>query len=281
MLRLALFIFWLLIVPPSLSHLHAGTRDPNTPDSKYLEFGKKFHCVRQIRATITYEGADLYQFGSAVIIKPNWVLTAAHVVYNTREPVILMGSQETVPLTKVIIHDEFEDVKIGFHDIALCYSPQDFSLPFYTPLYEDSDELNKPVTIAGYGFTGTFHTGATVGDNQKRAGHNRVSGVERAVLICTPNKTNKFPLDFCIASGDSGGGLFIGNKLAGINSFLAASDKKPDGTYTDEGAHTRVSLYAQWVYDQIAAYELLLQARATTGANPAIEFKIAEPGAQP
>jgi hypothetical protein len=68
-----------------------------------------------------------------------------------------------------------------------------------------------------------------------------------------------------IAQGDSGGGLFIGNKLAGINSFLMASDKQPDGTYGDESAFTRVSLYADWVESEIEKYELALQARATTG----------------
>lgn len=265
MLRIALFIFWLLVFPANFSHLHAGTRDPNTPDSKYVEFGHKFPFVKQIRAIRKHGDKDFYQLGSAVLIKPNWAITAAHVVQDTREPVLLMSADVVFPITKVIIHADFAEADVGFHDIALCYSPQEFGLKFYTPLYEGSDELAQPVTIAGYGFTGTYFTGATTSDSKRRAGHNRIVAIEKAVLICKPNKTNKFPLDFCIASGDSGGGLFIGNKLAGINSFLAATDKNPDGTYTDEGAHTRVSLYVSWIHGQIAAYELALQGRTTTG----------------
>ena len=71
-----------------------------------------------------------------------------------------------------------------------------------------------------------------------------------------------------ISPGDSGGGMYIGNKLAGINSFLMAIDKVPDGTYGDDSAFTRVSLYVDWIESQIAQHELALQARATTGAEP-------------
>ena len=53
--------------------------------------------------------------------------------------------------------------------------------------------------------------------------------------------------------------MFIGNKLAGINSFLMSTDAKPDGTYGDESAFTRVSLYVEWVNEQIAAHELLTE----------------------
>jgi len=72
-----------------------------------------------------------------------------------------------------------------------------------------------------------------------------------------------------LAPGDTGGGMFIGNALAGINSFVMAEDGNPDGTYTDESAFTRVSLYANWVESEIEKYEHALQARATL--NPTLE----------
>lgn len=254
----------------------AGTRDPNTPDEKYVEFGKKFPSVVKLRAITkkTNKDADdkdskkeFYQYGSAVIIKPHWVLTAAHVVTDTREPVVFLAGQPTpFPLQHVVIHAGFlHDNKFGFDDIALAYSGEDFGLKFYTPLYDTSDEVGKPVTIAGFGVHGTFASGATESDGHRRAGHNKIERSERGVLICDPSKTNKFPLEFLIASGDSGGGLFIGHKLAGINSFIMAVDKKPNGTYGDEGAHTRVSLYTDWIAQQIQQYELQLAGRATMG----------------
>ena len=252
----------------------SGTRDPNTPDSAHLEFGKKFGSVTRIRAKQARKALSVdippepkYQYGSAVIIKPHWVLTAAHVVKDTIEPEIIRDSQH-YPLAQLIIHADFNEDNIGYHDLALGYSPTDFQLEFYTPLYKQTDEIGKAVTISGYGVAGTFLSGGALSDGKRRAGHNKIDSTERAVLVCTPSLTNKFPLEFIITPGDSGGGLFIGNELAGINSFLMALDKIPDGTYTDEACFTRVSLYADWVESQIAKYELAQQGRATTSAAP-------------
>jgi hypothetical protein len=45
--------------------------------------------------------------------------------------------------------------------------------------------------------------------------------------------------------------LFIENKLAGINSFVAADDGKPNSNYGDESGHTRMSLYYNWILEQM------------------------------
>jgi hypothetical protein len=174
---------------------------------------------------------------------------------------------ESFKLAYVVWHKEFEEGKLGWHDIALCYSPKDFNRKFYTPLYRKADELGKPATIAGFGAHGTFATGAKQLDGQRRAGHNKIAAEENAMLICMPRKTGRMALEFIIASGDSGGGLFIGNELAGINSYVAAVDKNPDSSYSDEAAFTRVSLYVDWIEQQIAKYEQSLQAQATMGAD--------------
>lgn len=261
---LALFLgfVWLPLVALS------GTRDPSTPDEKYREFGKQFPSVMRLRAKITApESKYPYQYGSAVAIRPHWVLTAAHVLSGAETPVAFLDGDKEVALGPVFVHRDFEEETIGFHDIALLYSPEDLGLDFYTTLYTDKDEVGKAVTIAGYGFHGTFHTGGVEIDSNRRAGHNKIDGSERAILLCSPSVQNKFPLEFMIASGDSGGGLFIGNKLAGINSFLAAVDKKPDGTYGDDAAFTRVSLYADWVESQIQRHEAAILGRLTTGAD--------------
>jgi hypothetical protein len=254
---LAILIFLL-----AANTVKAGTRDPDTPDSKYIEFGKKFPWVMRIRAVVQkahrkIEDADvdIVHYASAVVIRPHWVLTAAHVTAHTEKQAILRDSGEH-PLTKIIQHPDYADDLYGYHDLALCYSPKDFELEFYTPLYADSDEIGKTATISGFGWHGSFHTGGKTYDSQKRAGSNVISGIERNILVCdaTPG-ANRTALEFLICPGDSGGALFIGNKLAGINSFLMATDKKPDGTYTDEAAFTRVSLYADWVESEIIKAE--------------------------
>jgi len=241
----------------------AGTIDPNTPDSKYVEFGKKFPCVVRIRADQYHQKEDktirVRQWGSAVIVRPNWVLTAAHIAAGVQDHYAVKDDDTEFPLTKVFVHQDFKEEHLGHYDIALGYSPKDFDLEFYCPLYTDKDEVGKAVTIAGYGIHGTFLTGARIADEKKRAGHNRIDSIERSVLICRADSgRNRFPLEFIITPGDSGGGLFIGNKLAGINSFLMAVDGKPDGTYTDEAAHIRVSAYADWVNDIVNKYEAAL-----------------------
>jgi len=275
-------------IAPSLAH--AGTRDPNTPDEKYVEFGRQFPSVAKLKALI-FEGENVdlakiesialspdskekdikvsFQMGSAVIIKPNWVLTAGHVVKDAAVAVVTCDNGTDYPLPKIIVHKDFESGRFGNNDIALCYSPKAFDLEFYTPLYDETDEVGKAVTISGYGTHGTFSTGATASDGQKRAGHNRIDMLSQSILVCTPSVgSDRFPLEFMIAPGDSGGGLFIGNKLAGINSFLMC-DKghKPTGTYSNEAAFTRISAYIGWVDEQILLHELALSNRITQAPN--------------
>ena len=264
----ALFLRHVILILAGSHVALAGTRDPNTPDSKYVEFGKQFPSVMRIRANIIDpESKYPYQYGSAVAIRPHWLLTAAHVLAGAETPVAIQDGDKKFTLGPVFVHQDFEEETIGFHDIALLYSPEDFDLEFYTPLYTEKEEVGKPVTIAGYGFYGTFHTGGKQVDNNKRAGHNKIDSSERAVLLCSPSVTNRMPLEFMIASGDSGGGLFIGNELAGINSFLMATDKTPDGSYGDDAAFTRVSLYADWVESQIAAHELKIAGKGTMASD--------------
>lgn len=260
----------------------AGTRDPNTPDERYIEFGKKFPSVMRIMSVgeekdeETGETQPTPQFGSAVVIKPNWILTAAHVVHNTQATMIIADSGTTHMVTRLFIPKEFSCNKnhFGYYDIAIGYMPEGITLDFYPELYTDSDEPGKLITFAGHGFTGTFETGYKDHDGKKRAGHNKIDSTERGVLVCTPSiGTGKTALEYMISPGDSGGGMFIGNKLAGINSFLMARDQKPNGTYGDESAFTRISLYADWVNSQIESYELFLAGRTTTGANTLVEIE--------
>lgn len=246
----------------------AGTIDPSTPDAKYVEFGKQFPFVVRITNIVDCKKCEKTheQLASAVIIKPRWALTAAHVIKGAKNDVIYVGEKKHHIAYKVP-HKDYDEDKVGLHDIALCYTEEDFGLDFYVPLYRKADELGQAVTIAGWGSTGNFTTGATQSDNQRRAGHNKLNAAFLSVVACSPRKDGRFPLEFMIAPGDSGGGMFIGNELAGINSFLAHADGKPDGTYGDDSAFTRVSMYATWVDEQIQLHELALAARATTARD--------------
>lgn len=223
----------------------AGTVDPNTPQDKYIEYGKKYKCVLRLCG----KDSDGISFcASAVLIKPRWFLTAAHVVRKSKSCTLNIN-EEKICVEKIYCHDKFNDDVFGYNDIALGYINQNIDIDYYPELYSSKDEVGKLCAMSGYGLTGTFLTGAVVSDNKKRAGSNHIEYIDRQLLICNASKrSEKFTeLEFLIASGDSGGGLFIDGKLAGINSCVLATDKKPDSTYKDESGHTRISDHYDWI----------------------------------
>lgn len=226
----------------------AGTIHPSAKDEDHLAYAEGFPCVVEIMGMCRCGGDHEYH-ASAVAISPRWVLTAAHVVAGTKGVYIKIGDRK-FPADKVIVHKDFKENSLGYADIALCRCEGDFGLDFYPELYEGKDEVSKVVSVSGYGLTGTFSTGATKTDKKKRSGSNIVAESEKDVLVCnlTDRRTS---LEILIAPGDSGGGMFIGNKLAGINSFVSSKDGKPDSGYGDESAHTRVSKFADWVRENM------------------------------
>lgn len=244
---LLLFLFLILS-----SNLIAGTVDPNTPDEKYIQYAKDFHCILKICGE--YQDNSVF-CASSVAIKPNWVLTAAHVVKNHKVVLVKLEGDRVLELDTIICHKDFEEKKFGFCDIALGYTKKDLNLKFYPEIYEDKDEVGKICCISGWGSTGTFSSGANKHDGKRRAGSNKIDSIDRNLLICTPSSANKTSLEFIISHGDSGGGLFIDNKLAGINSCVMAIDKQPNSNYSDEAGHTRLSLFKEWIEEQINKHE--------------------------
>lgn len=225
----------------------AGTIDPDTPDKNYIEYGEKFKCVLEISGS--YDDKNSKKFcASAVAINPRWVLTAAHVVKESKIVFLYsLNREKIINIDKVICHEDFEEAKFGFADIALCHTESDINVEFYSDLYNDTDEINKVCSISGYGQTGTFYTGINTWDGKRRAGLNKIDEIENDLLICSPSISNKTKLEFLIGNGDSGGGLWIDGKLAGINSCVISEDKKTDSDYGDTSGHTRISKFIDWI----------------------------------
>jgi hypothetical protein len=229
----------------------AGTIDPGIGDHQYIEYGKKFVYIGRLCG----KSNDDTQFcASAVAIRPRWIATAAHVVNDSKCCRIKINDRE-IMISKVFVHKNFSDKAFGKNDIALGYCDENIGLDFYPELYTDKDEIGKVCSIGGFGIKGNFNTGAISSDSELRAGSNTIDTSINDLLICSPSKVNKTALEYLIASGDSGGGLFIGNKLAGIHSCVMAADKKPDSSYGDESGHTRVSIFAEWINSTISSYE--------------------------
>lgn len=242
-------VMGLLILFSFLAKLsQAGTIDPLISDSKYLAYAEDFKYVGKLEG---YSKNGSKFKASAVAIDHHHILTAAHIIYDSKHrSCVFSVDGKKFDIITFKKPKEFDIQKFGHYDIALGYSEKSFELKFYPQLYENDDEIGKVCCIAGYGSTGTFVTGAITRDGQLRAGSNVVDDIYKDLLICSPSNeysSTRTSLEFLISTGDSGGGLFINEKLAGINSCVLTNDDAPNSSYNDKGGHTRVSRFIEWI----------------------------------
>lgn len=229
----------------------AGTIDPRKDDSQHREYGDKFKCVARLVCRSIKTGKE--QSASCVIVSPQFVVTAAHVVDGCDGWFVQCDDGEKHEIEAITPHPDFAEKQGG--DLAVCLAKQPFSLDFYPALHALKDEPGQVASIAGYGLTGTFDTGAVACDGKKRAGSNVIDRAERDLLICSVDSHRRTELEFLISPGDSGGGLFLGNELAGINSFLMVAGRHPTGRRGEESAHTRISVHREWIEEVIRGKE--------------------------
>lgn len=236
---------------------YAGTIDPNKPDSKYIEYGTKHECVLQIGGQYKTDDNDPKLFlASCVIITPKIILTAAHVVNGAKEIFVVDNKNNKVKVEFVLYLKEWNENIFGQNDIAIGYLKDSIDINFYPKLYSDDNEVGKTCSISGFGVTGSYIRGFTIGDNQKRAGSNIIDEIFNGMLVTSVTNNKKTDLEFLIAYGDSGGGLFIDQKLAGINSGIMTDgkDKNLNSDQQDFATHTRVSIHKKWI--ELAVEEL-------------------------
>lgn len=222
----------------------AGTIDPNTGDSHYIEYGSKFNYIGQI-VGLTLDKQPYY--ASGVAYQDTIVITAAHVLSQTQDQIFFINNKK-INFDTFVIHQKYRPENFGYYDIGIIKLQEPMRLDWYPNLYEDKNESGQICSLSGFGMTGTFNTGAIKSDSNKRAGSNIIDGIDRGMLVCTPSISNKkTQLEFLIAPGDSGGGLFIGNKLAGIHSCIMANGHKAKADYRTESGHTRISDHIEWI----------------------------------
>lgn len=244
------YILLVCLLLNCLGTIFAGTIDPSVSDQKYLQYGKDFKYVGKLCGTYNDKS---FSTGSAVVIKPNYVLTAAHVVDGCKSCKIIIDDID-YHIDAITIPKDYNPKHFGVSDIAVCFTKTPIKLDFYPELYNANDEQGKICCISGYGVTGNFLTGANNFDMRRRAGSNIIEEIQKELLICRasrPNDRTRTSLEFLIASGDSGGGLFIDNKLAGINSCITGIGKGVDSTYGAESGHIRISIYREWILNII------------------------------
>lgn len=238
--------FSLIFVLFSIS-CFAGTRDPAVPDSKYLEYGQKHECVLPIMGVLSDDLNSNFR-ASCVLIDRYHILTAAHVIENSINQHVIYKNK-SYACAIVAIPVQYDPKVMGSYDIAIARLQRPIDIDFYPELYTDKDEKGRICSLAGYGFYGTFNTGYSLSryDNKKRAGSNIIDKIEKNTLSYSVSNGLKTELEFLICPGDSGGGLFIDQKLAGIHSYVYANDRKADSNKNDVGCSTRISDYIDWI----------------------------------
>lgn len=220
---------------------------------------------------------DMPGEGHGVLIKPNWIVTVAHLIFSdyTGKEIVIHGKKFTIE--KVIIHHNakkpnrslFEgdakplmDFMKTTSDVALIKLTEDVSHVQPIALYSDSDELGKEIVAYGRGSTGDGKQGSIFETKRQkvlRTMTNRVDLVEvNWISITLDDNKNALELEGIDGSGDSGGPLIIEKNgkqyLAGLFSWdYVEGDLKSfkHGLYGGKSYQVRISNYINWLNETI------------------------------
>ncbi|MDX2038632.1 MAG: trypsin-like serine protease [Isosphaeraceae bacterium] len=239
-----------------------------------------------INAGADYPSVGRIQFksisGTGVLIAPNKVLTAAHVL-SSLEPIsdftftinntVYTAASKTLSPTWT----NFQASILKGDDIAILTLSSDVVGVTPAELYTGRDEIGRVGTSVGFGFSGTGLTGQMGGLGTRRAGDNMIdafgslfSGININSMLMDfddPLEASSLigsatPLDreSLVTQGDSGGGLFVdfgnGPLLVGITSFLFdVNDNDILSDYSDMSGAIRVSANLDFIRNAIAVPE--------------------------
>jgi len=207
---------------------------------------------------------------SGTMINSTWILTAAHCVAGTVSNINFTVGGSTYFADNWIVHEDWgNNADLPASDIALVELSSQVMGVTFAELYTGSSEGTIGTNV-GFGATGTGLTGITQSAGTKRAGTNMIDFTDTTETILLqdfdqpgdPSKSTMgdptpLAMEYLIASGDSGGGLFINEAgttyLAGVHSFVMNLDPEGDVNfmYGEISGSTRVSSFANWINDKI------------------------------
>lgn len=227
---------------------------------------------------------DMPGEGHGVLIAPQWVITAAHVLpwHSENMQVAVDGTPRAVE--RVVVHPGYKAPPQGLIDqamatgeavliLVLLASSDDIALVKLTQpvtdivpvaIYKGNDEANRIVKIVGKGATGTGANGHDPrGPNRTelRRAFNRITSAHgRWFCHVFDEPSSALPLEGVGGNGDSGGPALIQVDdrwlLAGVSAWkLLPGDVRTarPGRYGQTSCNVRLSHYVEWIESVISS----------------------------
>jgi secreted trypsin-like serine protease len=208
----------------------------------------------------------------ATVIHRRWAITAAHcarettlgdTIENGRKFAVRVGNRTRL-IDLLVVHPLYDEASATDVDLALLRFSEEADNPGPIPLQTESTELDRVVSIIGWGFFGLGTRGRQYDNGVFRLAQNRISMAERRLQIVFDDprdrSTDALALEGVPSLGDSGGPAFIhtdtGFRLAGVLVGEIEGQKfseETQGKYGSIAVYERLSEHISWIEAVIGA----------------------------